>query len=709
MSLAHLWKHLLKGEFGLPEKGSLIDMLKDKEYERRLYITCKYTQNCIQLFRLLDISLLFHLVFKKNPFEMIETIVDILPISKTFANTLNFLNNVKQKDLCYIFMSSFPETQKIVFWKACINLEEKAGLSLIKYLAIRSFDHEENPLTLKKARFFDDGKFYIIFKENVLRIYNLVNDLTEAMSGNAMETYELEITYKESTMIIQNSKKEQKVFEYSHPLLVSPDWSIKESSNCPFTFIFENIGHLLIVLDSKQTKIVKIMRLFSEREEFSISDIWVSPQRQHDSFRVYLVDNVLNIYLIDLKPDSNLSQKPESIALKPVFEREKHCSTHSWRSTSSKHFEFLSWKKKLNSDEVDACVLILADQFYVVDLESGFVEKLIEVKKNVSWHINTKVMQGWVVSHNFIIYVMEGMMNAISLYSDYFARKKLLGKILGSSFLEIVKLPGTLAVLSKDKTTEILVRFVNPYYFHANPINFEKPKVEEDGAVDLAGLFDTDWTEDNDYRYSYEVYGIERDEDEKIEVENMANSILSLNNFWAPVEKDPSYEGSDEIRVKGSLIFYRQFDRLFFIDLLQKMPFIWPRRTLKKPVETEKQIQEKEAKPVNYLKLHKKLAPEEAHSAKSKESNNSQTKTALKKELKGLPKEEKEQIKLKKFAESEDEDEEEKEDAKFTKSETKLSKYEIKKNRKVNAKVHDQALSISKKSMKKRVTDGLAD
>ena len=706
------WERVLKVKYDLPTGGTKTKWLQNDKCYKEIYISSRYLTNGFSSNSLANFSLFYTKPFKRDPRELIDTLADMHKLPEGTASRLLFQPNSSSHKMPYIFMSSLPAEQKIILWNAKISKLSK-DLSNFKFIAALSFNSDGNILNPETCRFLPDGRFFVAFKEDVLRIYDPVGANYELSSEN----FEFQIRFKESHLEIASPKSnETQIYEYLKVTYGKNNirWQVKGLGS-GYVLVFVELENIVILLDTKQTKIIKVVQLELNNSDFVPQEFWMSPIQGPESLRIYIVDQQSSIQGLKIEVNSQPTALEKS-STEVIFEQAKYERRNELNVVSKKNFEFFRWKQFTNSEgATDACVLYFNTHFLLLDLKSGSKFIIEEVNP---YDLPQMGSRGWTIVNNVIFYITRTTIYGFSLYHDYLFGQRMMGWSLNpteQSHFHILRADGVLVVVSQDGSL-IDITVLHPYYFHLFPPEIEKPELQsqyEDSEGSSDELFAGGLFGDDEPIYTDNLVPRDRELWGKNHMNyggtNVKPPQMHGRGRYATIVTNHLVEPSERILKNcNGLIFFKSGTRMCFVDLTNS-------------IENQKNLKESPSKYVpwagpgvyaktkkfDYLNLyHKSKAKEEPELKQEKTESPHKTKTQLKNELKGLSKEEREKV-IQQLSEEidhgEPEDLEKKSNSKLEAPPEKIERKKKVQVRKENERKNDQTLQISKKATGKRL------
>lgn len=554
--------------------------------------------------------------------QCMDALLDMIVLPSTLLNS-TFLGEP------YLMLSLFSPQQKIVLWRFTIsNTQGRAHFYLFASL---HFD-----LKPREAKFIGDQRFYVGFFEPCLRIYNLGEIRTHYYkeSRDLADDYEYELSFESSQLVIRSPYLDEKelAFNIQFPENKKAIWQL-ELLEKDMIICLESTVDVLVLLNissTQQQASCKVFLLERDQKASPLSDFWISTHIEEKYRKIYFIDESLNIY--QFKFDSTWIKDEEVLIkgpLKQVFDRSKFPEVQKF---TIKRFEFFSWiqniQSKLSSEKeekcIDACIIFTSTIFYLVNLETEAVRKIILPER--------VIVTGWFVFNNVLSYAHNQAINQVSLFPDYYFGASLVGPSLiempinFKSEFHFLKCKGFIAVACVEGINAPSIHLIFLHFFHfrmeslfpqAKPKSVEKMLSLE---FDLNGLPNASRNRDG--------IGIP------------PSQLMKFDSYQIKSEENSNSFPKLHIEVKDSLIFLRGYNAVNFVDISSKY------KTFQKPTQDAKSLSThssifKEEKPQKFkLVNYQKLIPNLNAAVETEQiiEKTKPTKTALKKELKGLSK-----------------------------------------------------------------------
>lgn len=350
----------------------------------------------------------------------------------------------------------------------------------------------------------------------------------------------------------------------------------------------------------------------------------------------------MNIYLLNTESKWTKSNEPERIQLKQVFDRSKYPELLQ-PSPLSKEFEFFSWVKeranyKTSEKNTDACIMCTSKRFYVINLENGEVKEIVPTLKEGSgdW-----LVKGWTVFNNILLYVQGQNLIQASLYLDcnfgFSVQGPNVEEITSSPSAEIhfIRFEGFIAAVGTFGSQSSSFKMILFHFcrFQIESISGETQAEARvfskmfDDEVDLVNRLPEEFSKSN-----------------VIDLREVTCGVLRLKYM---ISRNQSIFAFSRLRVeaKDSVVFLRGYKQVGFVDTLSKCQILSKRAPIPAKVSKESEVyvneEPKKQKLINYQELTPN--PNTTMMVEQIIEASEPTKTALKKELKGLDKSERQE------------------------------------------------------------------
>ena len=602
---------------------------------------------------------------KPNLIEYLNTLIDMTILPSKIYKRLAHQSDSQESNPPYFMLSLFLSDQKLMLWRPKIAITTHGGISL---LLTAGFHYGNLGLHPRFAKFLGSEQFYVDFEEPRLRIYYLAKfNLYPTHPDELADDYEYELSFEDSQLALRSlnfgeneGEEGELTFDVNFPQGTKAEWRvfffeggtimcIESKSN---TLVLLNIG------DGSEKSLCKVIILERDVKDTLLTDIWISPQVKKGIRKIYFIDNLFNIYL--LKVDSEWNNKSMTLAkmvLKHVFDSSKFPELNQQSHLRKRH-EFFSWTKRSTNilkpeKNVDACIMFTLKRFYFIELESEPVqERIIEVPLNPY----LVMVSGWTVFNNFLIFgdwtgiydvnllldcdfgtPVKSITFEDSVYNSQLYFLKL------DNFIVAVILPGV-------KFDHIQLMFYDIFHYRVevdnegirSAANQSNQIAEmEDDEIDFGNFFD-----------DYNDIADRRKPKSRTESALTTTQIRPFYKLKVNVAKinnpdDFTFDSKIRIEVKDSVIFLRGYMCVSFVDILRKynLPEFTKRGDIHKLLSSNDSTAFTAEKPKKLnLINYQELTPNPNAADRITEKVIERTlpsKTALKKNLKGLNKSQK--------------------------------------------------------------------
>ena len=306
-------------------------------------------------------------------------------INKQFSH-----GNQKQKsETPYLILSLFSSEQRVVLWWYKFSDLSNGTLNLFA-----KFNFEDLSLRPCYARFLGNELFYIEFECSRLRLYNLINvNLHSTDPDEPVKDYEYEIFIADSQLTIRSpsfdgkTKDRELTFTLDSPLTNPAKWQVKVLES-GVILCLEKYTKTLILLNMRLNPQQSSCKVISIQREFMntfIDEIWISPKLEDGAWKIYFYCWGA-IYLLKMPTEWNNSAEIEKIQVKHIFKRPIIGSP----LPKYQAYKFFSWMRSIHDkpeNKVDACIIQVNHDLCLVDLENGDMKKIFSSGLTINWII----------------------------------------------------------------------------------------------------------------------------------------------------------------------------------------------------------------------------------------------------------------------------------------------------------------------------------